>query len=191
MTDPVLFLLAVLTILGTPGPTNTLLAASGALAGVRPSLPLLIGELTGYLIAIAAIRIALEPVLAAYPVVGTVLKVLVAIYLGWLALRLWMRGGDVTAGREAVAVRAVLVTTLLNPKSLIFALAVLPPTATPGFWLYATAFAVSVAACGFGWILVGRVLGAAAGERHARLIPRAASVILAGFAAFILTSAFR
>ena len=67
MTDPLLFILAVLTILGTPGPTNTLLATGGAVDGVGRSLPLLLGELTGYLVAIAVIRVVLGPVIAAYP----------------------------------------------------------------------------------------------------------------------------
>ncbi|MFY8031875.1 MAG: hypothetical protein ACOVO5_08585 [Devosia sp.] len=47
MTDPLLFLAAVLTLLGTPGPTNTLLATAGATAGVRRSLPRLLGVLGG------------------------------------------------------------------------------------------------------------------------------------------------
>ena len=56
MNEPLLFLAAVLTLLGTPGPTNTLLATSGAVAGLRRSLALLVAELAGYLLAIATIR---------------------------------------------------------------------------------------------------------------------------------------
>ena len=41
MTDPFAFALAVLALLGTPGPTNTLLATAGAAAGWRRSLRLL------------------------------------------------------------------------------------------------------------------------------------------------------
>jgi threonine/homoserine/homoserine lactone efflux protein len=40
MTDLWLFLLAVLTVLATPGPTNTLLATAGATAGFRASAAL-------------------------------------------------------------------------------------------------------------------------------------------------------
>ena len=40
MQDPVLFTLTVLFILGTPGPTNTLLATAGGTVGFRRALPL-------------------------------------------------------------------------------------------------------------------------------------------------------
>ena len=42
MSDPLLFLLAVATVLLTPGPTNTLMATSGATSGIVPSLRLLV-----------------------------------------------------------------------------------------------------------------------------------------------------
>ena len=92
MTDPILFILAVLTLLGTPGPTNTLLATSGATVGVKWSLMLLAGELSGYLIAILAIRIVLGPIIHAYPLVGIALKIAVVAYLGIKLTRppLWL-----------------------------------------------------------------------------------------------------
>ena len=52
MVEPFLFVLTVVTILGTPGPTNTLLATAGAAAGVRRSLLLVPAELGGYLTSI-------------------------------------------------------------------------------------------------------------------------------------------
>jgi hypothetical protein len=68
MEDPLLFTLAVLAILGTPGPTNTLLATSGAGVGLRRSLVLLPAEACGYLISILLLGLVLGPVVAASPV---------------------------------------------------------------------------------------------------------------------------
>jgi threonine/homoserine/homoserine lactone efflux protein len=189
MSDPLLFILAVLMLLGTPGPTNTLLATSGAVAGVRRSLLLLAGELSGYLVAIAAIRIVLGPVFAAYLLIGSALKVAVAVYLGWIAIKLWLRGARLSGPASAVSLRNVFLTTLLNPKALIFALTIIP-VAHPALPWFIAAFAVSVVCVGFCWILIGRAIGATAGERHAGLVPRIASVALAGFAGLIFASAF-
>ncbi|MDB5539482.1 MAG: LysE type translocator [Devosia sp.] len=184
MTDPILFILAVLTLLGTPGPTNTLLATSGAVVGVRRSLPLLIGELGGYLIAVAAIRMVLGPVIHQWPVVGIGLKIAVVVYLGWIAFRLW-RHDAALAGTETVGVRAVFITTLLNPKALIFALSIIPAEHPALAW-FVGAFAIAVPSVGFAWILVGRAIGAA--SKNAGIIRRVASVALVGFAGVIAAS---
>lgn len=189
MTDPLLFLLAVLTLLATPGPTNTLLATSGAVEGVHKSLILLLGELSGYLVAIAAIRIVLGPLFAAYPLFGGVLKIAVAIYLGWIALRLWLRGARLSGPASTVTLSNVFVTTLLNPKALILALSVIPAQDPQLIWFLAV-FVLCVVVIGFSWILLGRALGATAGERHAGIVPRVASIALVGFAGFMLGSAF-
>jgi threonine/homoserine/homoserine lactone efflux protein len=189
MTDPLLYILAVLTILGTPGPTNTLLATSGAMVGWRRSLPLLIGELGGYLIAIAVIRFVLGPVVAAYPSLAIALKLIVAGYLAWIAVRLWIKGARLTERDRPVTLSGVFVTTLLNPKALIFAISVIPTTSPQLAW-YIAGFAVMVLGAGFSWILVGTLVGTTAGERHAGLVPRVASVALAGFAGLLVASAF-
>ena len=49
-----LFVSLVITILLTPGPTNTLLASSGIETGVKKSLKLIPAEVVGYFIAISA-----------------------------------------------------------------------------------------------------------------------------------------
>ena len=189
MTDPVLFLLAVATILATPGPTNTLMATSGATAGIARSWPLLIAEITGYLIAILVIRAVLAPVVHAYPAIGIALKVAVALYLVWLAVKLWRRPLALDAETGSVSFANVLVTTLLNPKALIFALTVFPQDNSPALFGYLAAFAATVVAAGGGWIVFGHLLKGAAGTR-AGYIPRVASVVLIGFAGFILRAAF-
>jgi len=188
MDDLWLFLLAVLTVLGTPGPTNTLLATAGATSGLRPSLHLLLAELSGYLISIGLIRAVLGPVFAAVPWLAVVLKVAVALYLVWIAIEVWRKTLSVEHGR-AVTFSRVFIATLLNPKALIFALAIFPhQPLVPATHL--GVFVASVGLCGFAWIAAGRTLSAATGEHGARVVPRVAAVALGGFAGLILYSAF-
>ena len=188
MTNAYLFLLAVLTVLATPGPTNTLLASGSAVAGIRASLPLLLAELAGYLIAVDLVGFLLRPLLAAQPVIGTALKIVVALYLAYMAIQLWRRTGQATSGQAVVTWRGVFIATLLNPKGLIFALAIIP-FGRPEVPFYLLAFGLSVVAVGFLWLVAGHLIGAAAGERR-RLVPRIASVALVGFAGLIAASAF-
>jgi threonine/homoserine/homoserine lactone efflux protein len=189
MSDPLVFVLAVLTVLGTPGPTNTLLAISGAMVGVQRSLVLLAGELSGYLLAIMLIRLALGPVLAAYPGLAVVLKIIVATYLSWVAIRLWLCGAELGETRRVVSTYSVFVTTAFNPKALIFAFGIIP-TDHPAIAWYIGAFAAMIVGVGFCWIVVGSAIKASAGERHGMIVPRVASVALVGFACLMVVSAF-
>jgi threonine/homoserine/homoserine lactone efflux protein len=190
MTDPLLFLLAVLTLLGTPGPTNTLLATGGAMVGIRRALPLLVGEICGYLIAIAAIRILLAPMFAALPVLAVALKIAVALYLCWVALALWRKATTITASDRVVTLGRVFVTTLLNPKALIFALSIIPLGGVE-VWPYALAFCLCVVICGSLWILFGHLAGTLAGASRRGLFARISAVALAAFAGLIFYSALR
>jgi threonine/homoserine/homoserine lactone efflux protein len=188
MIDPTIFILAVLSLLATPGPTNTLLATSGATVGIKRSLVMLAGELGGYLLSIAVLRIVLGPVIAAQPVVGIVLKVTVALYLVWIAVALWRRNSSLT-GEGAVTLRSVFLTTLLNPKALVFAFGIIP-VEHPMVWAYVLAFAITLPLVGLAWIAIGSIVGAASGERHAGTVRKVASVTLVGFAALMVGSAF-
>jgi threonine/homoserine/homoserine lactone efflux protein len=187
MTDPLLFLLATVTLLVAPGPTNTLLAAAGAANGIRRSLSLLGAVLVAYLLAIGIICLVLGPVVAAAPVVAVALKVAVALYLGWIAIGMWRRAGP--GAVAAPGLRQVFTATLLNPKSLIFAIGILPAGGWEIGW-HVAAFSVAVLAAGGLWLVLGRGIGLAVRGRDERLVPRVASVALGGFAALILASAF-
>lgn len=184
MQDPLLFSLTVLAVLATPGPTNTLLATSSSLVGVRRSLPLIPAELAGYLIAIGVLHTLLGGLLSAHPEIKTAFRVAVAIYLCAIAHHLWTRRGATNAQTETIGFRRVFVTTLLNPKAVVFAFGILP-LSQPDWMAYVAAFAALVVAVALGWLVVVRWLGRAIGTSADRTIPRVSAVVLACFAGAI------
>ena len=126
MTDPVQFILAVVLLLATPGPTNTVMATGGAVNRGEPPWPFMLAELGGYLAIVFTSRLVLLPLIDVHPAAGVVLKCLVVAYLVLAAVKLWRTrlAADPTAGR--ISARMVFVTTFLNPKGLVFAVAVIP-----------------------------------------------------------------
>ncbi|WP_043828895.1 LysE family translocator [Muricoccus aerilatus] len=181
MQDPLLFSLTVLLILGTPGPTNTLLATAGATVGFRRALPLLPAEAAGYLIAILAIGLALGPFVAGVPAVAMGLRLAVGTYLALLAVKLWRRG-PVDLSVMPVTPRQVFVTTLLNPKAIVFALGVIPFGATP-WWPWMLGFLGLLSGVALGWIGLGTLLGRAAGAAgRAGLVPKLGAAAVGAFA---------
>jgi threonine/homoserine/homoserine lactone efflux protein len=185
MHDPVLFALTVLLILGTPGPTNTLLATAGGTAGFRRALPLVPAEAAGYLISILTIGLALGPFIASAPAVAMGLRLAVGAYLAWLAVKLW-RQGAVDLSAVPVTPRQVFVTTLLNPKALVFALGVIP-FGTPGWWPYLLGFLGLLAGVALSWIAIGAALGrAASAVGQAGLVPRVGAAAVGAFAVVLV-----
>lgn len=187
VTDPWLFLVAIVALLAAPGPTNVLLATGGALAGFRRALPLLGAELAGYALAVGLIRLVLVPLTEDRPAFGVAIKVVVAIYLIWLAIRLWRSRQSAAEPAGVVRFSSVLVATLLNPKSLVVA-STLVPWSMPTVTVYLAGCATIVVATGAAWIRLGAALGAAAGDRM-RWLPRIAAVVLTGLAGLVAASA--
>ena len=69
-----LFVSLVITILLTPGPTNTLLASSGIETGVKKSLKLIPAEVVGYFIAISAWGVLYDSIAESLPIMPPSLK---------------------------------------------------------------------------------------------------------------------
>lgn len=182
MTDPFLFLAAVLALLAVPGPTNTLLAASGATVGLARSLRLIPAELAAYALSIGALIAALGPLMARYPLLSAAAQLGVAAYLLAAAVRFWSCGAS--GERGAVSVRRVFATTLINPKGLIFALAVFPHEDLPRAFALFAAVCVPVA---LGWIALGqgaaRLGGTLATPRRVYRITAVGHVVFAGIVA--------
>jgi|SRR5579862_751898 len=188
MTSIVGFALGLLAILVVPGPTNTLLATSGATVGLARSLPLLLCELIGYETAVAMIRLLLVPVLARMPSGVRLMHALAAAYLVALAVGLWR--WRLARATRAVRPHHVLITTLLNPKALLIALVLIPlsTAADARYWVVLT---LLIPLVGSGWIAFGRLLSRSAFQGLTALIPKAASAVLGVFAAILIVSALR
>jgi threonine/homoserine/homoserine lactone efflux protein len=187
MSDLASFLVAAAVILATPGPTNALMATAGAGSGIGRSLHLLLAALLAYVLAIYAVRFVAGPILAQSPALGITLKVAVALYLLYLATKLWRRPIAIDGMVAAISFSNVFATTLLNPKALVLALTVFPPE--PDLLVSRTiVFSLLVVAAGGGWIAIGAAVKRLSGHR-AGYIPRVASLVLVGFAGFLLRAA--
>jgi threonine/homoserine/homoserine lactone efflux protein len=75
-------------VAGTPGPSNALLTAVGAQAGVRRGLPSLLGQVAGMGALLFAITLGLGSVLLAHPLALEALKWGGAAMLCWMAWRI-------------------------------------------------------------------------------------------------------
>jgi threonine/homoserine/homoserine lactone efflux protein len=185
MADPIPFALAVANVLATPGPTNTLLLTAGATSGLR-ALRLIPAEVIGYLTTIVLVGYFVGDLVQAVPALAPVLRAIVATYLLYLAVRLWRAGIRVSTTQRLISFRDVLVTTMLNPKALLFALGIIPVHA-PNSLAYFIAFVVMVIAAGSGWALLGAALTRGLlPKSSAHLVPRLGAIAITAFAGYLL-----
>lgn len=157
-----MFIGLVVTILLTPGPTNTLLASAGIQAGVKQSLKLIPAEVMGYLIAITSWGILLESVSHFIPWLPPVLKLISTTFILYLAFKLWTTStNDIKLDNPLITPKALFIATLLNPKALLFASAIFPHAAWEVFHVYFIHIAVFlslITPIAFLWIAFGTVL---------------------------------
>lgn len=153
------FIVSSLALLAAPGPTNALLATAGAAMGFARSWRLIAAVLVGYLVAIVALRTLAGPLIATHPAFGTSLRIAAAAYLVMLAAKLWHRGKPQIATDTPIAATNVLISTLLNPKGLIFAFTILPEDlAGAGLALHMVVLAAAIIATATTWIAAGSAL---------------------------------
>jgi threonine/homoserine/homoserine lactone efflux protein len=119
------FVSAVLALLLAPGPTNTLMGLAGAQKGIGGVARLIPAELVGYLTAILPLAFLGAKMLERWPAVAVAFKVAAGFWVMFLAVSLWLRSNE-TGVRSNVSARRVYLTTMLNPKALIFGLILLP-----------------------------------------------------------------
>ncbi len=131
VTNPLLFLLAALTLVAIPGPNHLYITTRSIGEGRRAGVVSALGVETGTLVHIAAAAAGLSAVVAASATAFGVLRYAGAAYLVFLAYRT-LRGRDEPDGLDLrpqplrrVYLDGVLVN-VLNPKVVLFFLAFLP-----------------------------------------------------------------
>lgn len=172
---------ALFALLATPGPTNTLLAVAGAQAVRRPML-LPVAELAAYLATVVPLSIWGQQWLATTPTLRFGLTLAAAIWVAALALRLWRQAAKAAAegaARAEITPLDVGLTTLLNPKALIFGLILIP--AGPGLLVGLCLFTGLVVLVSLGWLW----LGAQIAGRFRPLVNRGGAVWLGMLSAFL------
>ena len=105
-----------------------LLTVGAAARGFRASLPLLLGELAGYLIVVVPLATIAGSLLEGRPALAIALRLAAALWVLFLAIRLWRVSAVQKSPDSAspVTIGQVFVTTLLNPKAPIIGLVIMP-----------------------------------------------------------------
>lgn len=145
----------VLVMVGTPGPNNIMLMASGVKFGIRRSIPLLLGIAFGCQLLIMAAAVGLAQLLELYPHSATVLQWVSALFLGYLA---WVLVGsgespDVSAkSSQPIRFWQSAIFQWVNPKAWIIAVALVSTYTQPARLIETTAWVLLI------FVLVGTPL---------------------------------
>ena len=113
----------------TPGPNNMMLMASGANFGMRRTIPHMLGVSIGFTFMIVLVGVGLVGLFAAWPPSFTLLKVVSAAYLLWLAWKIATTPATAietgnSAARPLTFIQAALFQWV-NPKAWTMALTAL------------------------------------------------------------------
>ncbi len=177
--------LAVLLLLLTPGPTNSLVLVAGAERGWTGAMRLVPAELAGYFLTVLPLTLVGAVVLSDHAGLQKAVTLAAAVWVAVLAVRLWQPLAAVKGG-QSVAARMLLVTTALNPKALIFGLVLLP--SPDRLVLNLALFAGLVVLVAALWAAAGAFLrrGAVGQPRALFVLRRLASVWLAAISVLLM-----
>ena len=118
------FALFAIAASATPGPNNTLLAASGAANGVRRTLPMVAGIALGFGAMVALVGLGLSGPLAASPALHGVLRWVGGAWMLWIAYGI--ARSAVSAGavpRPPMSFGSAALFQWVNPKAWVLAVA--------------------------------------------------------------------
>ncbi|KNG95250.1 LysE family translocator [Pseudaestuariivita atlantica] len=182
------FLVFAAAQVGSPGPANMALLATGAAQGFRRALPFVAGVALGKQLIIWPIGFGVMSVLARYPAVFEALKWAAVAYICWLAWRVAFTRLAPGAGGRSPGLMAGLAVHPLNPKAWAMIL-----TAFTGFVDPATPALIATATVAAGFLAVQLVLHpvwAYFGDRLARTVAgtRYERALMVGLAVLIVLS---
>lgn len=128
MIESWLFVFAMIAVFLIPGPTNALLASSAHQQGIPKTSLLIPAELLGYIYAISLWSLFIHLTYPVWPHLITLLHVLSALYVFWIAFHLWKSTHLQSHHQKHPHIRPhqLFFSTLKNPKALLFAAGILP-----------------------------------------------------------------
>lgn len=184
------FVLAGFALTGSPGPAVLSLAAAGAAFGVRRSLPLVAGIISGVLAVLLVTAAGLTGLILAQPVIGPAVRLLAVgymLYLAWAIATAPPLSGEAGSGRSPSFLAGVFLG-VGNPKAYAamaalfsgFALSIDRPELDVA--LKAVVLTAIMAAGNLAWLLLGSAL-----TRFFR-DPRTSRVVNVAFAVLLLAS---
>lgn len=186
-----IFVLEVLGVLAVPGPTNSLLFVSGVTRGLRASLNLILAEVVAYLISISFLVLVIGPAARVHSMVGQLLRILCSIYLAQMAVWLWRWEEQKVQASHPISFRRVLLTTLINPKNLVFAFLIFPSGGSNEIFPYLATFSAICTGVANAWITAGALLHSTSVHKaHLNWFYRGEAFVLASFAIVILLYAY-
>ncbi len=185
------FVLASTILLVIPGPTVTLVVSHALAGGRRTGWATVPGVALGDLIAMTISLLGAGAVLAASATLFTALKLVGAVYLVWLGVRLW-RAEAVADALEQVRPASqgamfwhAFVVTALNPKGIVFFIAFVPQFVAAGraplpqFLILESTFVLLAAVNAALWaLLAGQLRARLSTPRMLRLVNRAGASLL-------------
>jgi len=118
LEQSIAFLIFSLVAAVTPGPSNVMLTATGALVGVVRGLPCLLGVAAGMGLLIFSVALGLGQVILAHPAIVRWLKRLGAGFLLWLAWKIAnSKPNDARPEGKPVGFFGAALFQWINPKS--------------------------------------------------------------------------
>jgi threonine/homoserine/homoserine lactone efflux protein len=140
----VLYVLTVLALMSTPGPSQLLMLSNCGTHGFRRGSATAVGDLTANALQMLAAGLGLAAVIAASGAALAVIKWAGVVYLVWLGVRMIRsaKADDpaVDADQERASVRSLwlqgFLTSAANPKAVVFFAALFPQflTGEGAFW---------------------------------------------------------
>lgn len=150
---------------GTPGPSNVMLTATGAIAGIGRGLPCLFGVAAGMAAMLLVVALGLGAVVLGHPAAVLALNAAGAAFLLWLAWKIATAPvGDEVEGGRPVGFAGAFAFQWLNPKSWLVATSASATYLDPGGAVLAQSVAIGALfgaialATGFLWLAFGVAL---------------------------------
>ncbi|MBB2168111.1 LysE family translocator [Gluconacetobacter aggeris] len=110
----------------TPGPNNTMLAASGLNHGFRRTIPQMLGISIGIVVMVALVGIGLGSIFDRLPFLYVALKYISALYLIWLAWKIATSdaSGSTTGSTKPLSFLQAAGFQWINPKAWVMAVSI-------------------------------------------------------------------